>query len=143
MRTKRGVTPTEAGRTLYRHAQVILRQCEQAPLEMTAEGPGVAGSVPVGTAASMLGLPSIRTLRSRYPGIIVYLNENYSTVLSELIMNGIAIYSEADAGACYVHSADQALCIGPASPGRSYLNQAAIPGATASTFTPRVTAPAS
>ena len=92
VRTKRGVTPTEAGRTLYRHAQVILRQCEQAQLEMTAEGPGVAGSVSVGlapgTAASMLGLPLIRTLRSRHPGIIVYLNENYGTVLSELIMNG-------------------------------------------------------
>ena len=38
----------------------------------------------------------------------------------------IAVYSEADADASYVQSADQALCIGPASPGRSYLNQAAI-----------------
>ena len=92
VRTKRGVTPTEAGRTLYRHAQVILRQCEQAQLEMTAEGPGVAGPVSVGlapgTAAAMLGLPLIRTLRIRHPGIVLYLNENYGTVLSELIMNG-------------------------------------------------------
>ena len=30
VRTKRGVTPTEAGKVLYRHAQLILRQCEQA-----------------------------------------------------------------------------------------------------------------
>ena len=30
LRTKRGVTPTEAGKVLYRHAQLILRQCEQA-----------------------------------------------------------------------------------------------------------------
>lgn len=30
IRTKRGVTPTEAGRTLYRHALTILWQCEQA-----------------------------------------------------------------------------------------------------------------
>ena len=38
----------------------------------------------------------------------------------------IAVYSEADAAASYVSSADQALCIGPAAPGRSYLNQSAI-----------------
>ena len=30
LRTKRGVTPTEAGKVLYRHAQLILRQCDQA-----------------------------------------------------------------------------------------------------------------
>src|SRR6266702_1034469 len=28
VRTKRGVTPTEAGKVLYRHAQLILRQCD-------------------------------------------------------------------------------------------------------------------
>ncbi len=38
----------------------------------------------------------------------------------------VAVYSEADAGASYVAAADAALCIGPAAPGRSYLNQAAI-----------------
>lgn len=30
IRTKRGVTPTEAGKTLYSYAQSILHQCEQA-----------------------------------------------------------------------------------------------------------------
>ena len=38
----------------------------------------------------------------------------------------VAVYSEADAGWAYLKSADQAICIGPASPQRSYLNQAAI-----------------
>ena len=38
----------------------------------------------------------------------------------------VAVHSEADAEASYVAAADQALCIGPAAPGRSYLNQAAI-----------------
>ena len=36
LRTTRGVTPTEAGKVLYRHAQLILRQCEQAKSEMSA-----------------------------------------------------------------------------------------------------------
>ncbi|VFS24682.1 Cat operon transcriptional regulator [Yokenella regensburgei] len=32
IRTKRGVTPTDAGKILYTHARTILRQCEQAQL---------------------------------------------------------------------------------------------------------------
>ena len=40
VRTKRGVTPTEAGKVLYRHAQLILRQCEQAQVDMNAAGQG-------------------------------------------------------------------------------------------------------
>ena len=38
----------------------------------------------------------------------------------------VAAYSEADAEAPYVHQADMAVCIGPASAARSYLDQAAI-----------------
>ena len=92
VRTKRGVTPTEAGKVLYRHAQIILRQCEQALADMEAAGEGLSGQVSVGlapgTAASALSLPLLRTVRARHPGILLYLNENYGTTLSELIMNG-------------------------------------------------------
>jgi acetyl-CoA carboxylase, biotin carboxylase subunit len=38
----------------------------------------------------------------------------------------VAVHSQADRDAVYVRQADQALCIGPAAPGQSYLNQAAI-----------------
>lgn len=38
----------------------------------------------------------------------------------------VALYSTADADAGYLAQADLALCIGPAAPGSSYLNQAAI-----------------
>jgi len=34
VRSKLGVVPTQAGRVLYRHAQLILRQCEQAQLDI-------------------------------------------------------------------------------------------------------------
>ena len=92
VRTKRGVIPTEAGKTLYRHAQLILRQCDQARLDMVADSLGVAGPVSIGlapgTAAALLALPLICAVRSAHPGILLYLNENYGTTLSELIMNG-------------------------------------------------------
>lgn len=92
VRTKRGVTPTEAGRVLYRHAQLILRQCDQAMVEMAAASKGLAGAVSVGlapgTAAAGLALPLLRTVRARHPGILLYLNETYGTTLSELVMNG-------------------------------------------------------
>ncbi|MGJ7510238.1 acetyl-CoA carboxylase biotin carboxylase subunit [Variovorax sp. GT1P44] len=38
----------------------------------------------------------------------------------------VVVHSEADRDAVYVAQADQALCIGPAAPGQSYLNQSAI-----------------
>ena len=44
----------------------------------------------------------------------------------ELGLKTVAVHSEADADARYVRLADEALCIGPASPGQSYLNRAAI-----------------
>lgn len=92
LRTKRGVIPTEAGRVLYRHAQLILRQCDQAVVDMQATSRGLSGSVSIGlapgTMAATLALPLLRTLRARHPGIVPYLNENYGTTLSELVMNG-------------------------------------------------------
>ena len=92
VRTKRGVTPTEAGKVLYRHAQLILRQCEQARVDMDAAGHALSGAVSVGlapgTAAAALSMPLLRATRTRHPGILLYLNETYGTTLSELIMNG-------------------------------------------------------
>lgn len=92
LRTKRGVTPTEAGKVLYRHAQLILRQCEQAKVDMNAAGGSLSGAVSVGlapgTAAAGLALPLLRTVRARHPGVLLYLNETYGNTLSELIMNG-------------------------------------------------------
>jgi LysR family nitrogen assimilation transcriptional regulator len=92
VRTPRGVTPTEAGMVLYRHAQLILRQCEQARVDMKAAAAGLSGAVSVGlapgTAAAGLAMPLLMAARSRYPGVVLYLNETYGSTLSELVMNG-------------------------------------------------------
>ncbi|MDN7184300.1 nitrogen assimilation transcriptional regulator NAC [Caballeronia sp. SEWSISQ10-4 2] len=92
VRTKRGVTATEAGATLYRHAQLILRQYEQAQADVKSAGQTLSGSVSVGlapgTGASALSLPLLTSVRARHPDILLYINENFGTTLSELIMNG-------------------------------------------------------
>jgi LysR family transcriptional regulator, nitrogen assimilation regulatory protein len=92
IRSKRGVTPTEAGHTLYRHAQIVLRQLEQARSDMEKTGDKLAGKVSVGlapgTAASALSLPLLKTVRARHPGVLLYLNESFASTLSELIING-------------------------------------------------------
>ena len=92
VRTKRGVTPTEAGQVLYRHEQIILRQFEQAQSDVSHSGQSLSGQVSVGlapgTAASALALPLLKSVRARHPSILLYLNENFGTTLSELVMNG-------------------------------------------------------
>jgi len=92
IRTKRGVIPTDAGKTLYAHAQLILRQCEQALSDVATASDALSGKVSVGlapgTAASALAVPLLQRVREVHPGIVLYLNENFGTTLSELIMNG-------------------------------------------------------
>jgi len=44
----------------------------------------------------------------------------------ELGVAAVAVYSEADAGSPYLELADEAICIGPAAPAKSYLNIPAI-----------------
>src|SRR5258706_4260991 len=92
VRTKRGVTPTEAGKVLYRHAQVILRQFEQARADVKTSGRVLSGQVSVGlapgTAASALALPLLRTVRARHPDVVLHLNENFGATLTELVLAG-------------------------------------------------------
>ena len=92
VRSKRGVAPTEAGRALYRHAQVMLRQLEQAETDIGSAGNTIAGRVSVGLAplstATTLALPLLQAVRERYPGIILQINENIGGAISEMIMTG-------------------------------------------------------
>ncbi|KAB8307545.1 nitrogen assimilation transcriptional regulator [Erwinia endophytica] len=92
IRTKRGVTPTEAGKILYAHARTILRQCEQAQTAVINAGQSLNGQVSIGlapgTAASSLTMPLLQTVREQFPEILVYLHENSGSSLNEKVMNG-------------------------------------------------------
>ena len=92
IRSKRGVAPTEAGRALYRHAQLILRQIAQAQSDVAQSGSQLSGLVSVGLApystGGELALPLLRLVRARYPRIVLHINENFGGVISEMVMTG-------------------------------------------------------
>lgn len=92
IRTKRGVTPTDAGKILYSHARTILRQCEQAQSAVINAGQALSGQVSIGlapgTAASSLTMPLLQTVREQFPDVLVYLHENSGALLNEKVMNG-------------------------------------------------------
>jgi len=92
IRTKRGVTPTEAGKILYTHARTILRQCEQAQLAVNNVGQTLRGQVAIGlapgTAASSITMPLLQAVRNALPDVIVYLHENSGTDLNDKLIGG-------------------------------------------------------
>ncbi|MFV0332866.1 MAG: LysR substrate-binding domain-containing protein [Tropicimonas sp.] len=93
VRSKRGVVPTEAGKVLYRHCQIILRQMEQAELETATSGESLSGAVSVGLAplssGALVAAQIMKVIGEEYPGIVLHINENVGGgVISELVMTG-------------------------------------------------------
>lgn len=93
IRSKRGVVPTEAGKVLYRHAQRILRQIDEAELDIASASEEITGVVRVGLAplglGALLAAQLIKKIRTEYPGIVLYVNENVGGgTMSELLMTG-------------------------------------------------------
>lgn len=91
IRTARGVTPTENGAALHHHARFILRQLDQA-LSIARQEPGsVHGMVSVGLAATTVcavGVPFMRRIRERYPGIVLNVVEGMSGHLAQMMRMG-------------------------------------------------------
>jgi LysR family nitrogen assimilation transcriptional regulator len=91
-RSNHGITPTEAGLVLYRHAQLLLKQIEQAQIDIDKSSKSLAGRVSIGLAtystSNALSLPILKETRALHPQIIVHINDSFGHVLSELIMTG-------------------------------------------------------
>lgn len=82
-RTTVGVTPTSAGVAFLHHAQLAVRQANNAM--QAAQRGRMSGYVSVGmppTTASVLALPLIERMRERYPDIQLHLVEMLSGHLS-------------------------------------------------------------
>jgi LysR family nitrogen assimilation transcriptional regulator len=92
IRSTHGVSPTKAGSALYRHAQLILRQLELAQADVSQAATSLSGRVSIGlatySATSTLSIPFLKRMSDLYPDVIVYINDNFGHVLSELIMTG-------------------------------------------------------
>ena len=91
IRSSKGVTPTENGTALLHHARFMLRQLDQA-ISIARQEPGtVHGMVSVGLAATTVcavGLPFMRRIREKYPGIVLNVVEGMSGHLTQMMQLG-------------------------------------------------------
>ncbi|PYE23411.1 LysR family transcriptional regulator [Rhizobium sp. PP-CC-3A-592] len=92
LRSQQGVSMTDAGHAVYRHAQIILRQMDQAQADASAAGNSLAGRVSVGlvpfSSAATLSVDLLAETRKRHPGILLHLTESVGQTYSQMIMTG-------------------------------------------------------
>lgn len=90
-RSTRGVTPTEAGKVLYRYAMTIMRQVEDAQRSVLQDDGRMTGSVSIGLAGwsspSLLGPELITEVRALYPEIRLQICDTFLIRLSEMVLN--------------------------------------------------------
>lgn len=91
VRTPKGVIPTDNGAALAHHARFMLRQLEQA-LSIARRDPGtLQGMVSVGLAATTVGavgVPLMRRVREKFPGIVLNVVEGMSGHLAHMMQLG-------------------------------------------------------
>jgi molybdate transport repressor ModE-like protein len=93
VRSRGGVTPTQAGRTLLQHARTILGQTERLREDLGAYAGGVAGQVRVlsNTNALTEFLPeTLSSFLAAHPNVSVDLEERLSDEIVGLIAEGVA-----------------------------------------------------
>lgn len=90
-RSARGVTPTDNGLALYHHARFMLRQLDQALSIARQEAGEVRGMVSLGlpsTTLVALGLPLMRRVHEKYPGILLNVVEGMSGHIAQMMRLG-------------------------------------------------------
>ncbi|HEX7891796.1 MAG TPA: LysR substrate-binding domain-containing protein [Ramlibacter sp.] len=90
-RSVRGVTPTEAGLAVFRHAQAILKQVEATRSIALQAGGGVSGPVAIGlpwTITSVLGLSLLAAVREQLPDVRLEITEGPSSVIAQMLAQG-------------------------------------------------------
>ncbi|MDP1631649.1 MAG: LysR substrate-binding domain-containing protein [Caulobacter sp.] len=90
-RHARGVTPTEAGETLFEHARLILRGATDARSAVTALSAEPAGVVALGAPSSLATalLPVLaQRIQARYPRLRLHLIDGFSATLHQWALSG-------------------------------------------------------
>jgi DNA-binding transcriptional LysR family regulator len=93
VRSRQGVTPTQAGRTLLQHARAILRQAERLREDLGAYSGGLAGQIRVlsNTNALTEFLPeALSSFLTTHPHVSVDLEERLSDEIVGMIAEGVA-----------------------------------------------------
>lgn len=93
VRSRQGVTPTQAGRTLLQHARTMLRQAERLREDLGAYAGGLAGQIRVlsNTNALTEFLPeALSSFLIGHPHVSVDLEERLSDEIVGLIAEGVA-----------------------------------------------------
>ena len=84
-RSVRGMTATDAGHAVYRHAQTILKLVAETRDVAQRVGVHASGRVRLGLPSSIamiLAAPMLNEVQKRYPGVLVELYESPSTYLA-------------------------------------------------------------
>src|SRR5438105_7211377 len=93
VRSRQGVKPTQAGRTLLQHARAMLRQAERLREDLAAYAGGLAGQVRVlsNTNALTEFLPeALSSFLAAHPHVSIDLEERLSDEIVGLIAEGVA-----------------------------------------------------
>jgi len=91
VRSRQGVTPTQAGRTLLQHARSILRQSERLREDMGAYAGGLAGQIRVlsNTNAQEFLPEALSSFLATHPHVSIDLEERLSDEVVGLIAEGV------------------------------------------------------
>ena len=92
LRSRQGVTPTQAGRTLLQHARTILEQTERLREDLSSYAGGMAGQVRVlsNTNALTEFLPeALSEFLTAHPNVSIDLEERLSDEIVGLIAEGV------------------------------------------------------
>src|SRR5438477_4743258 len=92
VRSRQGISPTQAGRTLLQHARTMLRQAERLREDLGAYAGGLAGQIRVlsNTNALTEFLPeALSAFLAAHPNVSVDLEERLSDEIVGLIAEGV------------------------------------------------------
>lgn len=110
-RSSKGVLPTENGLALYHHARFMLRQMDQALSIARKETTELQGMVSLGlppTTQRAIGLPLMKRIRSKYPGILLNVVEGMSGHITQMMRLG-----QLDISILFTNDVSSKLCIEP------------------------------